>query len=102
MLVFRHPELALAQFAPRARWWGLVTILVNVAVMNLDTGMVNAALPTISESLGVDDAAAIWVISAYQIAMVATLLPAASLGERIGLRRVMLGGLSLMILAALL
>lgn len=102
MLVFRHPELALAQFAPRARWWGLVTILVNVAVMNLDTGMVNAALPTISERLGVDDAAAIWVISAYQIAMVATLLPAASLGERIGLRRVMLGGLSLMILAALL
>ncbi|WEK51617.1 MAG: MFS transporter [Candidatus Kaistia colombiensis] len=102
MLVFRHPEQALAHFTPQARWWGLAIILVNVALMNLDTGIVNATLPTISVSLGVDDSAAIWVISAYQIAMVASLLPAASLGELIGLRRVMLTGLSLTVVASLL
>jgi DHA2 family multidrug resistance protein-like MFS transporter len=38
-------------------------------------------------------AASVWVINAYQITIVVSLLPLAALGERIGYRRVYIGGL---------
>ncbi len=55
---------------------------------SLDTAIANTALPTIARDLGASDAQSIWVISGYQLAMVAALLPAAALGEILGHRRV--------------
>ncbi len=43
----------------------------------------------------------IWVVNVYQIAMVATLLPLAALGEVVGHHRIYLGGLVLFTLASL-
>jgi DHA2 family multidrug resistance protein-like MFS transporter len=46
-------------------------------------------------------AMSVWIVNAYQLAMVATLLPLAALGETIGYRRVYIGGMAVFTLASL-
>ncbi len=50
-------------------------------------------MPTIAVDLHASPAASVWVINAYQLAMVATILPFAALGEILGYRRVYIAGL---------
>lgn len=69
---------------------------------SLDTAIANIALPAIAVDLHASPADVIWVVNVYQIAMVATLLPLAALGEVVGHRRIYLGGLLLFTLASLL
>src|ERR1700722_5835201 len=80
---------------------GLVAILIAVAMAAIDTAITNTALPTIAGDLGSDGASAIWIVNAYQLFMVAALLPLASLGEVVGHRRVCLAGLLLFTAASL-
>lgn len=79
----------------RERMEAIVAISLTVAMANLDAAVANTALPTIAADLGSDGAAAIWVVNAYQIAMLAALLPLASLGEIVGHRRIYVLGLAL-------
>lgn len=79
----------------RARLEAVTALSLVVAMANLDTAIANTALPTIARDLGADGAAAIWVVNAYQVAMLAALLPLASLGEVLGHRRVYVAGLAL-------
>jgi len=72
-----------------------------VGMATLDTAIVNTALPTLASGIGTDSASVIWVVNAYQLAMVATILPFASLGEVLGHRRVYLGGLIVFLLSSL-
>lgn len=60
----------------------------------LDAAMVNVALPIIAKALQIDAATVIWVVNAYGLAVVVTLLPFASLAERVGFKRVFSGGLA--------
>lgn len=75
---------------PRGRS-ALLAVLLGVMLSTLDTAIANVALPTIAADLKSHAAAAIWVINAYQLAVVATMLPFAALGDGIGPRRVFLG-----------
>ena len=59
-------------------------------------------MPTIAADLGTTDAQSIWVVSIYHLAMIAALLPLASLGDIVGYRRISMAGLVLFILASLL
>ncbi|HEV7817333.1 MAG TPA: MFS transporter, partial [Janthinobacterium sp.] len=68
---------------------------------SLDTAIANTALPAIADQLHTSPAASVWIINVYQLAMVATLLPFAALGEVIGYRRVAIAGLVLFTLASL-
>jgi MFS transporter, DHA2 family, multidrug resistance protein len=79
----------------RERLLALIAISVALAMATLDTAITNTALPTIAARIGSDGASAIWIINAYQLVMVAALLPLASLGERVGHRRVYIAGLLL-------
>ncbi|MDB6144562.1 MAG: stp 2 [Pseudomonas sp.] len=81
---------------------GMLAILLSIALATLDTAIANTALPAIAADLNATPAASVWVINAYQLAAVATLLPLAALGGIIGHRRVFLGGLMLFILASVL
>ncbi len=67
----------------------------------LEAAVANTALPAIAASLHAAPAAAVWVLNAYQLAVVASLLPFAALGDRIGVRRVFLGGLLFFSVASL-
>lgn len=61
----------------------------------LDAAIANVALPTIAASMHVTPAMSVWVITAYQTALVMALLPAAALGETYGYRRVFTMGVAL-------
>ncbi|MBW8756548.1 MAG: MFS transporter [Burkholderiales bacterium] len=79
----------------------LAAILLSVAMATLDTAIANTALPTIATSLRVSEAQVIWVVNAYQLAMVAALLPFAASGEVLGHRRVFAAGTLLFTVASL-
>jgi DHA2 family multidrug resistance protein-like MFS transporter len=83
------------------RGWAAAAIFTAVAMASLDTAIANIALPAIAADLHVGPADVIWVVNVYQIALVATLLPLAALGEIVGHRRIYLGGLLLFTLASL-
>src|SRR5450756_2897286 len=83
------------------RAWAAAAIFTALAMASLDTAIANIALPAIAADLHVGPADAIWVVNVYQIALVATLLPLAALGEIVGHRRIYLGGLLLFTLASL-
>ena len=76
-----------------------IAIAVTMAV--LDSAVANIALPAIARQLGVAPAESVWVINAYQLAIVVLLLPLAALGERIGYRRVYIAGLALFTVGSL-
>jgi DHA2 family multidrug resistance protein-like MFS transporter len=86
---------------PERRKWAAAAIFTALAMASLDTAIANIALPTIAADLHVGPADVIWVVNVYQIALVATLLPLAALGEIVGHRRIYLGGLLLFTLASL-
>lgn len=79
----------------------LLAVLLGVSLSTLDTAIANTALPAFAAALHTTPAASIWVINAYQLAVVASLLPLAALGDRIGPRRIFLGGLALFSSASL-
>lgn len=83
------------------RYWAMVAILLGIALTVLDATIVNLALPDITRDFGTSPAAAVWVVNAYQLATLSLLLPCASLGERLGYRRVYLAGLVVFTLASL-
>ena len=62
--------------------------------------IVNLALPGITHELHASAANSIWVVNAYQLAIVGFLLPCAALGDLVGYRRVYLGGIAIFTLAS--
>lgn len=72
---------------------GLAPMLLGVAVVTIDISLTSTALPAIAQGLGVEPATTIWIVNIYYLAVVASLLPLAALGEIAGHRRVFLGGL---------
>src|SRR5438876_8397837 len=83
------------------RYWAIATIVLAISMSVLDSGIANVALPSIARDFHVSNAASIWVINAYQIAILGALLPLASLGEIVGYRRVSQAGLIVFTLASL-
>lgn len=86
--------------SPR-RIGAVLTVVLGLIMAVLDGTITNVALPSISHSLNIADSASIWVINAYQLAIVMLLLPLSSLGERIGYRRIYLCGLVIFSLTSL-
>lgn len=83
------------------RYWAMASIWLAMVMAVLDTSIANVALPTIAHDLGASPASSIWVVNAYQIAIVMLLLPVASLGEILGYRRVYSVGLVLFVAASI-
>ncbi len=79
----------------------MAAIMLAVALATLDTAIANTALPAIAADLHAAPAASVWIINAYQLAMVATLLPLAALGDIVGHRRVYIAGLATFTVASL-
>ncbi|MGH8778992.1 MFS transporter [Paraburkholderia sp.] len=84
-----------------ARYWAIVVVALGVTLAVLDSAIANVALPTIARHLHASAASSIWVVNAYQLAVTISLLPLASLGDRIGYRRIYLGGMVLFTVASL-
>ncbi len=68
------------------RWMALGSLLTAVFLGSLDQSIANTALPAIAQAMQRTPAESVWVIHAYQLAVVAMLLPLAALGDRWGAR----------------
>jgi DHA2 family multidrug resistance protein-like MFS transporter len=79
----------------------MLALALGVGMSSLDTAIANTALPAIAAQLHASPAASVWIVNVYQLAMVATLLPLAALGEIVGYRRVYVAGIALFTLASL-
>jgi len=75
----------------------IASVLAAMVLVVLDASIVNVGLPTIARSLRVAPAQSVWIITAYQAALVMALLPCAALGESLGFRRVFTGGVALFV-----
>ena len=63
----------------------IASVLAAMVLVVLDAAIANVALPTIARSLNTTPAMSVWVITAYQSALMMALLPCAALGESLGL-----------------
>jgi len=79
----------------------MATIVMAMAMSVLDSTIVNVALPSIAKQFDVSAASSIWVVNAYQIAILIALIPLASLGEIVGYRRIYQAGLAIFTVASL-
>src|ERR1700760_3175764 len=68
---------------------------LGFAVVQVDISIVNVATKSIGEGLGGGVSGLQWVVNAYTIAFAAFILTAGSIADRIGARRVFVGGLLL-------
>ena len=82
------------------RYWAIAAISFGTALLVLDGAIANVALPTIARDLGVSNAAVTNVVAVYQLVLVMVLLPFASLGDRIGHRRLYQYGQAVFLVAS--
>lgn len=83
------------------RYWAILNLAVGLALSVLDSAIANIALPAIAKEIHASPADSIWVVNAYQLAVVISLLPLASLGDIFGYRRIYLIGLGIFTGAAM-
>jgi DHA2 family multidrug resistance protein-like MFS transporter len=84
-----------------ARQKAMFAVALAVLLSVLDYAVVNVALPSIARDIHTTDSAAIWVVNAYQLASVISLLPVAAMGDRVGHARMCRIGLALFVVASL-
>src|SRR5699024_9569739 len=63
-----------------------------VLLVSIDNTILNFALPAIASDLEPTSAEQLWIIDAYSLVLAGLLVTAGSLGDRIGRRRLLLGG----------
>src|SRR5437667_12301029 len=72
--------------------WTLVLVCTAVFMLLLDITVVSVALPSIQRDLRASLSDLQWVSAAYALVLAVLLLPAATMGDRLGRRRVFLAG----------
>lgn len=82
------------------RLWAALSIWCAIFLSIMDVSIANVALPFISAGLEVSAASSVWVVNAYQIAIVMALLPLAMASEILGYKPVYLAGVALFLIAA--
>ncbi len=79
----------------RRRWFGLVFISLAVALIIVDSTIVNVAIPSIVDDLKITSTQVQWVQEAYTLVFASLLLLFGSLADRVGRRRLLLIGVVL-------
>lgn len=82
--------------------WGAIAVAVGAGIVAaVHIGMVPPAIPALRAALGVDLITAGWVVSTFSGMTVAIGILAGVAADRIGYRRLMLGGLAILVVGAL-
>jgi EmrB/QacA subfamily drug resistance transporter len=79
----------------------LVALLLAAFVINLDTTIVNVALPTLVRQLHASTSQLQWVVDAFNLLFAGSVLAAGSLSDRFGRKGMLLAGLSVFAAASL-
>ncbi|MDR6293849.1 MULTISPECIES: MFS transporter [Inquilinus] len=101
--ITEHPAGASgdATSAPSVRW-ALAGLSLSMLMPSLDTSIANAGLPTLAHAFGASFQDVQWVVLAYLLAITALIVSVGRLGDIIGRRRLLLGGIGLFTAASLL
>jgi EmrB/QacA subfamily drug resistance transporter len=84
------------------KWWALIAICGATFMLLFDVTIVQVALPRIQRELHASFTNLQWVIDAYALTLSALILTSGSLADRVGRKRVFIGGLAVFTLASLL
>jgi len=87
--------------APR-RWLAVASISLGTILTTISGSMMNVALPSLAHDLHTAPAAAVLVVTVYQLVLMMTLLPSAEKGSRVGHRRLYQYGQGLFVVTTLL
>jgi EmrB/QacA subfamily drug resistance transporter len=71
----------------------LVSLLLAAFAINLDTTIVNVALPTLVRELRATTTELVWIVDAYNLAFAALVLASGNLSDRLGRKGILLTGL---------
>jgi EmrB/QacA subfamily drug resistance transporter len=82
--------------------WTLIAICGGTFMLLVDVTIVQVALPRIQRDLHASFMSLQWVIDAYALTLSALILTSGTLADRIGRKRIFIGGLGLFTLASLL
>ncbi|MFV0130622.1 MFS transporter [Streptomyces sp. HMX112] len=77
------------------RWVVLVVLCVSLLLVALDATVLHVAVPAVTEDLRPSSTALLWIVDAYPLVCASLLILFGTLGDRIGRRRVLLGGYAL-------
>jgi len=86
--------MPLAELPAKKRWLALAVLCVTVLVANLDSTILNVALPTLVRDLNATSGDLQWIVDSYIVVFAGSLLAAGSLADRIGRKKTLLGGLA--------
>ncbi|GGR27795.1 MFS transporter [Agromyces mediolanus] len=76
------------------RWAAMVPMLLGILIGSLAISSAATALPAIRAELSLGDTEALWLVDSYSLAMAATLIIAARIGDAFGRKRIILIGLA--------
>ncbi|HEX2221139.1 MAG TPA: MFS transporter [Candidatus Limnocylindria bacterium] len=88
--------------ATRREWVGLAVLTLAALVYAMDLTVLNLAIPRISAELRPTSAQLLWMIDIYGFLVAGLLITMGTLGDRIGRRKLLLGGAAWFALASLL
>jgi MFS family permease len=71
----------------------LAAVCLSVLAINIDTTIINVALPSLTRELGAGTSDLQWIVDGYSLSFAALVLAAGSLGDRYGRRPALLVGL---------
>lgn len=87
---------------PAGAWLTLLSVALGIMVIQLDGTIVSVANPAIAADLNASPAQIQWVTTAYLLVFAGLLIPAGTVADRLGHKRVFLTGVSGFTLASLL
>ena len=82
-------------------WLAILAASLPMFMATLDNLVMTTALPVVQADLGASVGELSWFVNAYTLTFATFMLPAATLGDRLGRRRVMIWGVGLFTLASI-
>jgi EmrB/QacA subfamily drug resistance transporter len=83
------------------KWWTLGAVAFGLFMIMLDNTVVNVALPSIQEDLGVDLSELEWIVTGYALTFAAFMLTGGKLADLLGRRRIFVVGLAIFTISSL-
>lgn len=90
-----------AQLSPSVRW-ALASLSLSMLLSSLGTSIANVGLPTLAQVFHASFQQVQWVVLAYLLAITTLIVSVGRLGDLVGRRRLMLGGILLFTVASIL
>lgn len=93
------PVVENSERAPAVQW-ALASLALSMLLSSLGTSIANVALPNLAQTFNASFQEVQWIVIAYLLAITTLIVSAGRLGDILGRRRLLLGGISLFTLAS--